>query len=54
MPIDKPETEPEEGPSFDPRAYSAADLAVVEAALKLMLAGGSVPAEPEMIPLGDR
>ncbi len=31
-----------------------ADVAVIEAALKLMLAGGSAPAEPEVIPPGDR
>ena len=49
-PIDKPEAEPESKAAFDPRAYNPADLAVIEAALKLMLAGGSAPAEPEAIP----
>ena len=46
MPIDKPEVGPETKPPFDPRAYNPADLAVIEAALRLMLAGGSAPAEP--------
>ena len=46
MPIDKPEVEPETKPAFDPRAYNAADLAVIESALRLMVAGGSAPAEP--------
>ena len=53
MPIDKPEVEPETRPAFDPRAYNPADLAVIEAALRLMLAGGSAPAEPEVIAPGD-
>jgi hypothetical protein len=53
MPIDKPEAEPESKAAFDTRAYSEADLAVIEAALKLMVAGGSAPAEPEVIPPGD-
>ena len=39
---------------FDPRAYTAEDLALIEKALKLMLAGGSAPAEPEVILPGDR
>jgi hypothetical protein len=39
--------------TFNPRAYSPADLAVIEAALKLMRAGGSAPAEPEVIPPSD-
>jgi hypothetical protein len=53
MPIDKPEPEPEPRPKFDPRAYLEEDLALIEAALKLMLQGGSAPAEPEVIPPGD-
>ena len=53
-PIDKPETEPEQRPAFEPRAYNPADLAVIEQALRLMLAGGSAPAEPEVILPGDR
>jgi len=54
MPIDKPEVEPETRPAFDPRAYNPADLAVIESALRLMVAGGSAPAEPEVIAPGDR
>jgi hypothetical protein len=54
MPIDKPEPEPESKPAFDPRAYTSADLAVIEAALRLMLAGGSADREAEVIPPGDR
>jgi hypothetical protein len=38
---------------FDPRMYSAADLAIIEAGLRLQLAGRSAPAEPEVIPAGD-
>ncbi len=53
MPIDKPEVEPEQGPRFDPRAYSAEDLAVIEAGLKLMRAGRSAETEPEVIAPGD-
>ena len=53
MPIDRPEAEPDQRPAFDPRAFNERDLAVIEAALKLMLAGGSAPAEPEVIPPGD-
>src|SRR5215472_14421026 len=41
MPTDKPEVEPETKPAFDPRAYNAEDLAVIESALRLMVAGGS-------------
>jgi hypothetical protein len=41
------------GPSFDPRAYTPEDPAVIEAALKLMLAGRSAPAERGLIPPGD-
>jgi hypothetical protein len=43
---------PEKRSIFNPRAYRPADLAVIEAALKLMRAGGSAPAEPEVIPPG--
>ncbi len=50
MPIDKPEPEPEPRQKFDPRSYTPQDLALIDAALKLMLAGGSAPAEPEVIP----
>ena len=32
------------------RAFNERDLAVIELALRLMLQGGSAPAEPEMIP----
>jgi hypothetical protein len=39
---------------FDPRAYSAADLAIIEAGLRLQLAGRSAQAEPEVIPPGER
>jgi hypothetical protein len=53
-PIDKPEPEPESKPAFDPRNFNERDLAVIEAALKLMVQGGSTPAEPELIPPGDR
>jgi len=53
-PIDKPEPEPESKAAFDPRAFNERDLAVIETALKLMLAGGSAPAEPEVIAPGDR
>jgi hypothetical protein len=53
MPIDKPEPEPAPRQKFDPRAYSPADLAVIEAALLLMRQGGSAPAEPKLIPPGD-
>ena len=53
-PIDKPEAEPELRQKFNPRAYTPADLAVIEAALKLMAQGGSAPAEPEVIPPGVR
>ena len=53
-PIDKPEPENADRPAFNPRAYSAADLAVIEAGLKLMLAGGSAPPEPEVSPPSDR
>ncbi len=51
-PIDKPEAEPESKAAFDPRAFNERDLAVIEAGLKLMSAGGSAPAEPEVIPPG--
>ena len=54
MPIDKPEPENVDRPAFDPRAYSPADLAVIEAGLKLMRAGRSAEPEPEVIPPGDR
>ena len=50
MPIDRPEAEPEQGQKFDPRAYTPEDLAVIEQALKLTLAGASTPTEPEVIP----
>jgi hypothetical protein len=40
--------------SFNPRAYSPEDLAIIEAALLLMRQGGSAPTEPEVIPPGDR
>jgi hypothetical protein len=53
MPIDKPEPEPESKAAFDPRQFNEPDLAVIEAAVKVMLAGGSAPAEPEVIPAGD-
>ncbi len=45
----KPEV-PEKRLTFNPRAYSPADLAVIEAALRLMRQGGSAEAEPEVIP----
>jgi hypothetical protein len=54
MPIDKPEPEPEQRQKFDPRAYTPQDLAVIEAGLRLQLAGRSTPAEPEVIAPGDR
>jgi hypothetical protein len=54
MPIDKPEPEPDQRPKFDPRAYTPQDLEVIQAGLRLMSAGGSAPAEPELIPPGDR
>ena len=54
MPIDKPEPENVDRPAFDPRAYSPADLAVIEKALRLMRAGGSAPAEAEVIKQGAR
>ena len=53
MPIERPEPEPENKPPFDPRAYNPADLAVIEAALRLMVAGGSAAAEPEVIAPSD-
>ncbi len=34
-------------PAFNPRDYTPEQLAVIEAALRLMKAGGSAPAEPE-------
>jgi hypothetical protein len=40
--------------SFDPRAYTPEDLAVIEAALKLMLAGGSAGRGAEVIQQGAR
>ena len=40
--------------AFDPRAYSEEDLSIIEQSLRLMLAGGSAPAEPKVIPRGDR
>ena len=52
-PIDQPEPESDDRPAFDPRAYNAADLAVIETALKLMVAGRSASAEPEVIAPGD-
>ena len=52
-PIDKPEPEPEQRQKFDPRRYSAEDLAVIEAGLRLQLAGRSTPAEPEVVAPGD-
>jgi hypothetical protein len=54
MPIDRPEAEPEQRLKFDPRAYTPEDLAIIEQGLKLMLAGRSAPAEPEVIAPGDR
>jgi hypothetical protein len=54
MPIDKPEAEPDQRPAFDPSAYTPADLQLIEAALKLMVQGGSAPAEPEMLPPRER
>ena len=39
---------------FDPRSYTPQDLALIERALKLMLAGRSADREPELIPPGDR
>ncbi len=53
-PIDRPEAEPDQRPAFDPRAFNERDLAVIEAALKLMVQGGSAADEPEVIPPGDR
>ena len=53
MPIDKPEPESADRSAFNPRAYTPADLAVIEAALKLMVQGGSAAAEQELIPPGD-
>ena len=41
---------PARGGTPDPRAFNERDLAVIELALRLMLQGGSAPAEPEMIP----
>ena len=40
--------------NFNPRAFNERDLAVIEQGLRLQLAGGSAPAEPEVIPPGDR
>ena len=54
MPIAKPEPEPEPQEKFDPCGYTPEDLTVIEAARKLTVAGGSAPAEPEVIPPGDR
>jgi hypothetical protein len=54
MPIDRPEAEPEQGQKFEPRACTPEDLAVIERALKLTLAGASTPPEPELIPPGAR
>jgi hypothetical protein len=48
-PIDKPELEPEQRPAFDPRAYSAEDLAVIEAGLRMMLTGGSAAPKAEIV-----
>src|SRR5262249_53346491 len=53
-PIDRPEAEPEQGQKFEPRAYTPEDLAVIEQALKLTLAGASTPTEPDVIPPGAR
>lgn len=59
-PIDKPDPALErDKPAFDPRAYTTQDLAVIEAALRLMLQGGSADAtataaaEGEVLPPGD-
>ena len=52
-PIDKPEPENADRPAFDPRAYGPEDLSIIEQGLRLMLAGGSAPAEPEVTPPGD-
>ena len=52
-PIDKPELEPEQRPAFDPRAYSAEDLAVIEAGLRMMLTGGSAAPKAEIVPPSD-
>jgi hypothetical protein len=49
-----PASEKPDRPAFNPRDYTPEQLAVIEAALKLMRAGGSAPAEPEVIPPGDR
>ena len=41
--------------TFDPRAYSAEDLSILEQGLRLMLAGrSSVPDEPQVIPPADQ
>ena len=44
---------PEKRLTLNPRAYSTEDLALIERALKLMLAGRSADQEPEVIPPGD-
>jgi hypothetical protein len=53
-PIDKPEAEPEQRSAFDPRQFNERDLAAIELGLRLMVQGGSAPAELEVIPPGDR
>ena len=40
-------------PFCDPRAYGPEDLSIIEQGLRLMLAGGSAAAEPEVIAAGD-
>ncbi len=42
-----PAAEKPDRPAFNPRDYTPEQLAVIEAALRLMKAGGSAPAEPE-------
>lgn len=52
-PIDRPKPEPEQRPAFDPRAYLPEELAIVEAALKLIVEGSAARrGAPEVIPLG--
>ena len=52
--FDPASEKPEDKDTFNPRAYTPEDLAVIEQASKLIVAGGSAPAEPEVIPPGDR
>jgi hypothetical protein len=53
-PIDRPEPEPEQRPALDPRAYLPEELAIVEAALKLIVEGSAARrGAPEVIPPDD-